>query len=170
MAPREEPWSRMKLCEERGRSGRGSGSLVNHFIFTAAGSRSENTIKLKSLENHICLWIYLYSLPVYIHIIYINIYIGSPGLRLKPVEPNKAHWRKSRRRDFYSFKAKQRNQLKLAQGFNDPSSAGCSPALVHAGHLGRGLPAGTSPSPSPSWGAGHGARPCPPQGRVIFGG
>lgn len=40
---------------ERGRSNRGSGSFVNHFIFTAAESRSENTIKLKSVENYICL-------------------------------------------------------------------------------------------------------------------
>lgn len=40
---------------ERGRSDSGSGSLVNHFIFTAAESRSENTIKLKSVKNYICL-------------------------------------------------------------------------------------------------------------------
>lgn len=68
---------------------------------------------------------------------------------MKPVEPNKAHWRKSWRRDFLFFKNKKRNQLELAQGFNDPSSAGCSPALVHAGHLGRGLPAGNVPVPIP---------------------
>lgn len=61
----EETWSRMKRqlprCEEdeegseRGRSDHGAGSLVNHFISTAAESRSENTIKLKSVENYICL-------------------------------------------------------------------------------------------------------------------
>lgn len=43
------------MQQRRCRDNHGSRSLVNHFIFTAAESRSENTIKLKSVENYICL-------------------------------------------------------------------------------------------------------------------